>query len=749
MAERCVCRPVFAPLLMLMLILALTCLNVRAQSDRAALAVEPSSRPKIGLVLSGGGARGFAHIGALEVLEAHHIPIDYVAGASMGALIGAMYATGMTPAEMRELVGKLNWDQLLRGSPPYDDLSFRRREDRRNLPAPLLLRGRPNDLKLPASFNPGHEIGLLFDRLMLPYATVMDFDDLPIPFRAVATDMVEGKTVILGSGSLARALRATMALPGVFTPVEIGGKILSDGGILNNIPTDVVKAMGADVVIVINIETPLNQRGALEDLAGVLGQTILVTTIENSRRSLRQADFIIAPDLETYGLADFQASEKLIELGRRGAEQKAFLLQSLALDDVAWQQRQTARHARERPRALPVPAFVQVTGDDARAAGVVAQKLAGKYAGAPLDLAQLEADLTQLTGTGRFDNLGYGLTRRQGETGLLIQVYDPKERTDRPATLEFGVEVNNVEADSMNFNARARLTLFDVGRYGAEWRSDLSLGSTTVLATEYFRPLGNTKWFVAPSAAYERRRLSLYQNETRLAEYLQATAQGRLELGYSFNKKSELRVGYLAGRVSGARRIGAPLLLDLRGGFNAASVRWVYDSVDSVQIPTRGVEARNAFNYYFDSPGASGGFPQFESSVNAFYPFSERNTGFVMGAGGTTFGDTAPPFQQFVLGGPFRLGGYGRGEFRGSHYLRGGAGLWREIFALPAALGGKFYVGGWYEGGSVFERFSTANYRQSVTVGARLKTRIGPVFIGGSRAEGGRGKFYFSLGRIF
>ncbi|MFN0121442.1 MAG: patatin-like phospholipase family protein, partial [Blastocatellia bacterium] len=315
-AELCVRRSVFAAMPGLMLMLALTCLNVRAQSDRAAPAAEPSSRPKIGLVLSGGGARGFAHIGALEVLEAHHIPVDYLAGASMGALIGALYATGMTPVEMRELVGTLDWDQLLRGTPPYDDLSFRRREDRRNIPAPLLLRGRPNDLKLPASFNAGHEIGLLFDRLMLPYATVTDFDELPIPFRAVATDMVEGKTVILGSGSLARALRATMALPGVFTPVEIGGKILSDGGILDNIPTDVVKAMGADIIIVINIETPLNLRGALGDLAGVLGQTILVTTVENSRRSLRQADFIIAPDLATYGLADFQASSELIELGR-------------------------------------------------------------------------------------------------------------------------------------------------------------------------------------------------------------------------------------------------------------------------------------------------------------------------------------------------------------------------------------------------------------------------------------------------
>lgn len=722
--------------------------RVAGQNINAKQGGAQKKRPKVGLVLSGGGARGFAHIGALRVLEENRIPVDYIAGASMGALVGAMYAMGRTTAEMQELVGGLNWNDLLRGSPPYDELSFRRKEDRRNIPSPLTLRVR-RGLSIPNSLNPGHEIGLLFDRLTLPYATVADFDDLPIPFRCVATDMVAAETIVLESGSLARALRATMAIPAVFAPVEIDGKILSDGGLLNNIPTDVVKAMGADVVIVVDIETQLSDRRALEDLAGVLGQTILVATVENSRRSLRQADLVIAPNLQAYTSADFDASGAIIDLGYRGTEPKGFLLQSLALDEAAWQQHLAARGARQRPRTQPVPAFVQVEGADAKAADVVAQKLGDRYEGRPLDQERLEEELTELTGTGRFDNIGYGLTRRQGETGLLIHINDPAERTDKPATLELGFEFNNIEADDVNFNVRARLTLFDVGRGGAEWRNDLTLGSTTLLATEYFRPLGDTKWFFAPSASYGRRTLDIFQNETRFAEYLQETTEGRIDFGYSFNRRSELRAGYLIGRLRGSRVIGDPLLPNLSGKVSAASLRWVYDGLDSAQIPTRGVAVQSSVNYYFDSPGASGGFPQAEARASAFRPFGRRNIVFTTGGGGTTFDDTAPPFQQFTLGGPLRVGGYGRGEFRASKYLQGGAGLLHQTFSLPRTLGGRFYVGGWYEGGSAFENFDAAIYRQSVTGGALMETRIGPVFVGGSLAEGGRGKFYFSLGRFF
>lgn len=710
----------------------------------------PKKRPKIGLVLSGGGARGFAHIGVLKVLEENRIPIDYISGASMGALVGALYATGRTPAEMEQLVRTLNWDNLLQGKTEFDSLSYRRKEDRRNLPGAITLSGKNGDLNLPSSLNPGHEIGLLLDDLMFPYGENTDFDNLPIPFRTVATDLVNGETVVLKEGALAPALRATMAIPGVFAPVELNERVLADGGILNNIPTDVAKEMGADIILVVNIETQLGDRTALQNLVGILGQTFYVATIENSRRSLRQADFIIAPDLQNYSTFDFGAGEKIVELGYEGAQSKVALLKSLALNEEEWEQYLAARQAKVRQPVQIVPEFLAIEGtDNSNAKERIERALNGKYEDQPLNKQELENDLTQLTGTERFDNLGYILAHRDGEPGLEIRVYDPPERTERTTILQVGIDVNNSETDDVNFNARARLTFFDIGGEGNEWRNDFSIGSRTLLATEFYRPFERSKFFAAPRAFYEDRKVNFFENGERLAEYSFRTAQAGIDFGYAVNRDSELRLGYSVGFQKAVRRIGSPLLFDLSGKTSVVSLRWNYDTRNSAQIPTSGIEARNSLNYYFDSPGADNSFPQAESRIIAFRPIGQKSVIFGFGAGGTTFGNTAPLFQQFSVGGLFNISGYGTGEFRGSDYVNGGFGLLRETYNLPPYIGGKLYVGGWYEAGSSFESIETARYRQSITGGALLETRIGPVFIGGSFAEGGRRRIYFSLGRFF
>ena len=234
-----------------------------------------------------------------------------------------------------------------------------------------------------------------------------------------------------------------------------------------------------------------------------------------------------------------------------------------------------------------------------------------------------------------------------------------------------------------------------------------------------------------------------------MAEFTFRTAQVGIDLGYNISRNSELRFGYSIGHLKASRRIGNSLFADLSGKVSFASLRWNFDTRNNAQIPTSGIEFKNSLNYYFASPGASRGFPQAESEISAFHSFNDKNIIFGFGGGGTSFGKTAPLFQQFILGGLFNVGGYGSGEFRNSNYLRGGFGILREIFSAPAFIGGKLYFGGWYEGGSSFESFDAAKYRQSVTGGAVLETRIGPIFLGGSFAEGGRRKLYFSLGRFF
>lgn len=735
----------FITLLVICLLSGYGQLPVRAQDQ------PPKTRPKVGLVLSGGGARGFAHVGVLRVLEENRIPVDYIGGASIGGLIGALYAMGQTPDEIEELIEGLDWNKLFTSSTSFENLSFRRKEDRRNIPAPIPLRGKPNNLKLPTAFNSGHEIGLLFDRVTLPYARVTDFGQLPIPFRTVGTNMVDGTSVELKSGSLSRSLVATMAIPGVFAPVEVDGKILSDGGLVNNIPTNVVKAMGADILIVVNIETQLADRESLESLIGVLAQTINIATAENSRRSLLQADLIIAPDLAKFTTSSFADSAEIVKLGYDGAKQKEVLLRGLSLTEADWQEHLAKRKLREKPDITLIPAFLAIEGSDAAAARTIEERLRDKYIGTPLDETQrdkLAKELSELTGTGRFDALNYDLIDRDGKVGLRIRTNETNGKPTDPTRLDIGFDVNSVETDSTSFSILARITFYDIGRYGAEWRNDLRVGSSTLLASEYFRPLGRTGFFVAPRASFERRRVSFYEGDVRLAEYSIWEAKAAVDLGYTLSSRSELRAGYALGYEKASRRIGDPLLPESKGKFSLGSLRWTYDALDQAQVPRNGILSRNSFGYYFQTAGITDSIAQAESRNTAFRPISERNTVFGFGGFGTSFGSTAPVLRQFTLGGPFRIGGYGVDEFRGSNYGWGGIGILHSRQILPALFGGKGYVGAWYEGGSAFERLRDAKYRQSVSGGFIIETPLGPILLGGGFNQNGSGRFFFSFGRF-
>jgi NTE family protein len=701
-------------------------------------------RPKIGLALSGGGARGFAHIGVLQWFEEHRIPVDYIAGTSIGGLVGGMYATGKSPEELRELVDSLEWDVLLRGYPSFEQLSYRRKEDRLYIPGAIIL-GLRRGVSLPAGINAGMEIGLVLDRLTLPYDNIGSFDNLPIPFRCVAADLVAAEPVVLKDGSLARALRATMSIPGMFTPVEIDGKILADGGILNNVPTDIVKQMGADVVIAVDIGTPLGDKESLNSLFGVLNQTSGLATMENIRRNLRLADLLISPDLEKYTRLDFNSSAAIIELGYQGAEQKARLLQSFSLSESEWQEDLARRRARILNDA-PVPTFVKVEGVDSRAARSITQGL-GKIEGKPIDPEALERELTKVWGTERFETLNYSLIREKGATGLLIHA---QEKTYGPPFLDLGLALDNTATNDTEVNLLGRLTFYDVGRANTEWRTEFSLGTRLLVGTEYFLPLGESRFFVAPYGSYDNLLKNIFVSGEKIAEYKQKTARFGVDLGYALSMRSQMRIGYSIGHLNAERSVGSPILPDMSGTQSVATFRWDYFGQNSPQFPTRGLLFRSSASWFFKSPGASVGFPQAEARAIYAHRLNDQNILFFSGAGGTTFSRTASPFQKFALGGLFQLGGYGRGEFRGNHYLFGELGYLRRVYRLPSFLGGRsVFAGGWYDGGSAFDDLDKARYNLSGTGGLLVETRLGPVFFGGSWGEGGRGKFYFALGRIF
>jgi len=336
----------------------------RTNSVLATTKTPQQHRPKIGVALEGGGAMGLAHVGVLRWFEEHHIPVDYVAGTSMGGLVGGLYATGMTPEEMRKLIESLDWREILADRTPYADLSYRRKEDQRAYPNSLIF-GLRHGLSAPAGLIAGHQIGLLINRVTLPYYGISSFDDMPVPFRCVATDLVSGRSHVFKDGPLSIALRSTMSIPGAFSPVREGNAVYVDGGLLDNLPTDVVRKMGAEIVIAVHLESAPVEANDIRSVFSVLNYSVSAVVKENEMRSLELADSIISVPLGEFTTVDYAKSEPIMQRGYDAAKTKARMLETFALNDADWEAYLQARKARERTE-LPVPQFVKVEGTSER-----------------------------------------------------------------------------------------------------------------------------------------------------------------------------------------------------------------------------------------------------------------------------------------------------------------------------------------------------------------------------------------------
>jgi NTE family protein len=723
-----------------LLLFAVLCSAVKLKASPQ----ENKGRRRIGLVLSGGGARGLAHIGVLDWFDQHRIPVDYIAGTSMGGLVGGLYATGMSPEQIRRVASTLDWDKLLSGPPSYNELSFRRKEDRRAYPTVLEF-GWRNGLRLPLAINPAHYIGLLLDRLTLPYYALPSFDDLPIPFRCVATDMIAAQPVVLKDGSLPQALSATMAIPGIFTPIEIGGKLLADGGLLDNVPSGVVQAMGADLIIAVNVGTPLGTRQELQSLPGILSQVIGVTTIENQRRGLQLADILITPELNGFSSFDFNHRAVIEQRGYMAAELLAAQLEPLSLDERSWQQYLADRNTRRRT-TVPAPAGIVVTGVPEKSAEAIREELA-KDIGLPIAPNDLDRQLSEIRGSGRYESLGYDLVQIAGRPWLRIRV---REKSYGPPFIIPAVQIQSRGAAEVTFSAGFRVTDYDVWGHNSELRLDAILGSNNLLAAEYYRPFGDSGLFVAPRAFYSADRTDIYENDVRVSQYLVRQGGVAVDAGEIFSKNAQLRVGYQLGLQNGQSNIGASTQVpNVQGTLSAASARFVYDGQNSVVAPTRGVRATASLFWYFNSPGAPEAYPQAEAGASSFHSIGSRGALFLYGAGGTSFGNQPGPIQQFTLGGPLRLSAFGVAQFRGSNYGLGAVGYRHQLGDLPTYLGGRIYGAVWYEGGSTFFRSNEAKYQNDVAGAVVLNSLLGPLTIGGAWGNGGNAKIFFSLGRFF
>ena len=705
----------------------------------ASLSAQPQERPTIGLALGGGSARGLSHVGILEWLYEHRIPVDYVAGTSMGALVGAAFATGMTPDELRALLSNVDWDLMFLGEPPYRQREFRRKEDRRQFPIGIEA-GLKDGFRLPSGLDPAHQVGLFLSYIAFPYTAELSFDELPTPFRAVATNMDAADVRVLDRGSLAQALLATMALPGLFPAVQIDGTTLADGGMLNNVPADVVRAMGADIVIAIDVSN--RETDEHIDALSQAGRAIDVMMENAARRALVDADLVITPDLEGFGSPDWRRSDALADRGYAAAEAVSDELLQYTVSDAEWDAWRRAREGRTRDKAF-VPTSLRVRGTTPALEALILERL-DPHLDQPLDFEALDEDLTWVTGSDHFDRVRYEAT---GDDGLLIVA---REKSHGPPFIRFGLDVSN-EALDLAVGFKARLIALDVGKPEAEVRADVSVGTVLGAGIEYYWPFAGTHMFLAPRAVAFRETRNVFSDNELVASVRDRTTAVGADLGFTTSHSMEFRIGYQIGDVESSVAIGtlSDSAGEVSGREELARMRFTFDRMDAPIIPRSGFRVESSADYFLDAPSSADAFGRASASVTAFYPLSDDDRIFGGFRGGSSFASDAPLLYQFGLGGAFRLSSFDRERFRGQRFLYGTAGYLHEIWRLPDFLGGPVYAVGFFEAGSAYDDYDTSQWHASGSGGVIMETILGPLLIAGAFGDESSKKFYFILGDLF
>ena len=546
--------------------------------------VSPSTaRPRIGVAFGGGSARGLAHIGVIRWLEEHRVPIDLVAGTSMGGLVGGSFATGLDAGPLTTLLTTLDWDALF-GSSSFAYRNIRRKADGRAFPSHLEF-GLKGGLAAPTALNNGQQVELLLTRISAPYHLIDRFDDLPTPFSAVAVDLAHASQVVLNRGSLAQAMRATMSLPLVFPPVEIEGRVLVDGGAMNNVPVDVVRAMGADRVIAVNV-------GELDDpdeidvtMLGVMGATIDAMMRSSTRTVIAGADVVIHVPLKEFGSLDWRRSAELIDEGYKAAEALRDRLLPMALDESGYAEWKAERQRRRRT-AVPTPTFVTTEGfadgDSRRLTTMLS-----RHVGSPLDITSLEEDLAVLSGLDRYESISWRfIANDTGNSGLEIR---GRPKPYAPPFMMLGVNLENTTSSDFRITATGRYLAYGgLLTSASELRVDGTIGSDPAMGAELYTPVRSSRFFIASHASVSTSTFNVIEDDEVFARYGHTLMRAGAAAGVNLGVRSDIRLNAFVGHREAEVEVGNPIFPRVSGKETAADLTWRYDSQDSPVVPTSG-----------------------------------------------------------------------------------------------------------------------------------------------------------------
>ena len=716
-----------------------------AQSD----AQDPLSAPRTCLVLGGGGARGAAHIGLLKVLERERVPVDCIVGTSMGAIVGGLYASGYDAVGIEAVLDGIDWAEVLHDKPPRNERSMRRKEDDLRLLGGVEVGVSGGKIALPRGLIQGQKLEMLLRRLLLPASQVDDFDDLPIPFRAVATDIVSGDKVVFGEGDLALAIRASMSVPGVFAPVRSEGRLLVDGGVVDNVPIDEARKLGAQRLIVSRVGSPLLTEAQLDSPLAIshqMANVLMKREVEAQLATLGAHDLLIVPDLGDMGSQDFNRSAQAVGVGQRAGEQALAQIRRYQVDPAAY----AAFQARHRPPAYeaPIVSFVEVLDSGTRTAGFIRQRLQQEV-GEALEPDRVEREVAGIYGEGRYEQVQWRVGERDGRQGLVV---DAQDKRWGPDFLHFALRVSDDFDGDSDYQLITEYTRTGLSEQGTELKLRAGLGEVQELFAEYYQSFGRRGHHAVSTYGHYRateQDLDLFAGNT-FARFRYSQWLGGLRWAYSPHPDWEAAMFLERGRERLRMDVGDPSQISgYRAALGSVALQLRHDSIDSSAFPRHGQRLSLTRQHYLEVLGRDASAAVTRLHWDGAWSMGEnRWLGGVRAS--AAHGDDLLAAYGF-LGGLGNLSGYGEEVVFAPNTALARVVYYRRVAHADSLLTIPLYVGGSAEWGGFWRNRADVSIdgmqaAGSVFVGA--ETFLGPVFLGYGRADGGHDAFYLTFGSL-
>ena len=712
---------------------------------------EPPTPPSIGLVLSGGAALGSAHVGVLKVLEELRIPINSIAGTSMGAIVGGLYAAGVSPAEMEEILENTNWRDILDDRPPRRRLPYRQKVDDQTFLVRFEAGFNHGSFQLPAGLVSGQKLGYELKLMTLQAIGITDFDKLPIPFRAIATDLENGEVVVLGSGQLDRAMRASMSMPGIFSPIEIGGRLLVDGGLVRNLPVDVALEMGADVIIAVDVGEDSPTRDELRSADKVTSQAMGLQILRNVNRQASWADVLIEPDLEEFGSSQFERGGEMVPLGAAATRAASSELSQYSVSEEEFNAH-LRRLRKKRSFSGATVRSVQVTSSSTSDPEFVIRQIKTRP-GDPLDLEAIRQDLEDLYETGDFERIDFNLVQDNDDFRLYIEAVD---KSWGPNYLRFGLNLfADFEGESA-FNVLSSYTMTKLNRARGEFKVRAQLGEDPGIAGEFYQPLSlKQTWFTAATLSQGTSTEYLPVGGGASVPYRIDIFNLGLDLGYQMGRYGELRLGLnrqaIAAEVRDGVDPGDSMDYPRKTESDIGGVRFtaVIDQFDNMNFPHHGY-----FGVidYFSALKDLGSDVEYDHLVGFFGGAVTRGRHTLLGLSNvfSALGTDSP--ETYTLGGLFKLSGFPSNSITGQYGGNLSLLYLYRIANMAMAMGDGIYLGGSIEGGNLWDEMdqvSISDMRYGASIFVGMDTMLGPLYLAQGFSEDGDSAFYFFVGRTF